>query len=183
MLLPTARYKPALIVIHWLTLLILIGVYACIEGRQYFPRGSVIRGDLKTWHFMLGLSVFALVWLRLILRWFNVTPPIEPAPPRWQSVLARAVHIALYGVMIGMPIGGWLILSAAGKPIPFFGLELPPLVAPDHTLAKTVEKLHKTIGNAALYLMGLHVVAGLFHHYIVRDNTLLRMLPERIRDR
>ncbi len=166
------RYRPALIALHWLTLLLLIGVYACIEGREFFPRGSALREGLKTWHFMLGLTVFGVVWLRLLLRLFSVTPPIEP------PLLSRAVHIALYAVMIGMPLGGWLILSAAGKPIPFFGLELPALVMPDKDLAKTVKNLHETVGIAALYLIGLHALAGLFHHYFLRDNTLLRMLPE-----
>jgi superoxide oxidase len=173
-----ARYRPALIALHWLTLLLLIGVYACIEGREFFPRGSALREGLKTWHFMLGLTVFGVVWLRLLLRLFSVTPPIEPPLPRWQTLLSRAVHIALYAVLIGMPLGGWLILSAAGKPIPFFGLELPALVMPDKDLAKTVKNLHETVGIAALYLIGLHALAGLFHHYLRRDDTLSRMLPE-----
>jgi len=172
-----ARYHSAIIVVHWLTLLLLIGVYVCIEGREFYPKGSAPREALKTWHFMLGLSVFALVWLRLLLRLVTVTPPIDLPLPRWQTLLSKAVHGLLYLVMIGMPIGGWLILSAAGKPIPFFGLELPPLVGPDKVLARTIENVHKTVGLAALYLIGLHGLAALFHHYISHDNTLARMLP------
>lgn len=87
------------------------------------------------------------------------------------------MHAALYLMMVGMPLAGWIILSAEGKPIPFFGLELPALVSANEELADTVEDIHETIGTAGYYLIGLHTVAALFHHYIQRDNTLLRMLP------
>jgi cytochrome b561 len=63
-----ARYRPALIALQWLTLALLIGVYACIEGREFIPRGTALRAGLKTWHFMLGLTVFGVAWLRLWLR-------------------------------------------------------------------------------------------------------------------
>ena len=172
-----SHYRPALIAIHWLTLGLLAAAYVCIEGREYFPRGSAMREGMKTWHFMLGLSVFALVWVRLVLRLTSTAPPIVPPLARWQHRLSRAMHVTLYAVMIGMPLGGWLILSAAGKPVPFFGLELPPLVAPDKALSKSVESIHKTIGNIALYLIALHAAAALYHHHIAHDNTLLRMLP------
>ena len=59
---PFSRFS---IMMHWLMLALLAGVYACIELREFYPRGSDVREGLKTWHFMLGLSVFALVWVRL----------------------------------------------------------------------------------------------------------------------
>ncbi|HEY8219812.1 MAG TPA: cytochrome b/b6 domain-containing protein, partial [Methylobacter sp.] len=71
----------------------------------------------------------------------------------------------------------WLILSAAGKPIPFFGLHLPALISENKPLAKALAEIHKTIGTAGYFLIGLHAAAALFHHYIVRDNTLRRILP------
>ena len=79
--------------------------------------------------------------------------------------------------MIGMPLAGWLILSGEGQTIPFFGLELPPLIAADKALAKSIEELHETAGLVGYYLIGLHALAGLYHHYFVKDNTLKRMLP------
>ncbi|MNP75825.1 hypothetical protein D3C76_1729480 [compost metagenome] len=81
--------------------------------------------------------------------------------------------------MIGAPLAGWLILSAAGKPIPFFGLELPALIGPDKELAGQIKELHELAGTAGYWLIGLHAVAALFHHYVSRDNTLVRMLPGR----
>jgi len=79
--------------------------------------------------------------------------------------------------MIGMPVLGWFILSAAGKPIPFFGLELPALVAKNKELASSLKELHETIGVLGYYLIGIHAIAALFHHYILKDNTLTRILP------
>jgi cytochrome b561 len=78
--------------------------------------------------------------------------------------------------MIGMPIAGWLILSAAGKPIPFFGLELPPLIAENKELSKSIKSLHETAGSIGYFLIGIHAIAGLFHHYVVKDNTLKRII-------
>lgn len=163
-----SRYGSLTIALHWLTLLLIVGVYACIELKGNFPKGSDTRELLKQWHFMLGLSVFLLVWLRLLVRLLSPNPRIEPALPAWQAAVARLVHYALY-----------LILSAAGKPIPFFGLELPPLVAKNADLAGQIKEWHETIGNAGYFLIGLHAAAGLFHHFVSRDNTLLRMLPQR----
>jgi cytochrome b561 len=159
---------------HWLMFLLLVAVYACIELRELYPKGSDPREALKTWHFTFGLTVFALVWVRLALRLFQLTPAIEPPAPNWQNLLAKLVHFALYAMMIGLPVAGWLILSGEGKPIPF---GLPPLIAENKELAETVEELHTAVGEAGIFLIGLHTVAALYHHYFMRDNTLVRMLP------
>lgn len=163
--------------LHWLMLLIILAVYACIDLRGYFPKGGYTRESLKTWHFMLGLSVFVLVWLRLLVKITNPVPLIEPNPPKWQTLLAKFMHVALYMLMIAMPILGWVLLSASGKTIPFFGLELPALVAKNKPLADLIKEIHETGGTIGYFLIGLHAAAALFHHYFVRDNTLRRMLP------
>ena len=172
-----SRYGSLSIALHWLMLVLIAGVYACIELKGNFPKGSEPRELLKQWHFMLGLSVFALVWLRLLARAIAPTPAIKPALPAWQAVPAKLMHLALYALMIGAPLAGWLILSAAGKPIPFFGLELPPLVGKNPDLAGTIKEWHELAGSAGYWLIGLHAVAGLLHHFVVRDNTLTRILP------
>lgn len=174
---PPRRYGTLSIAMHWLMLALIAGTYACIELKGNFPKGSDGRALLSQWHFMLGLSVFALVWLRLIGRMIHPTPPITPTPPAWQNSLAKLMHLALYALMIGLPLAGWATLSAAGKPIPFWGLELPPLLDPNPDLAKQIKGWHETAANVGYWLIGLHALAGLFHHYISRDNTLVRMLP------
>ena len=114
------RYGTLSIGLHWIMLLLLIAVYASINLRELYPKGSDLREALKTWHFMLGLCVFALVSLRIYARLSEPTPSITPEPMPWQSLSANVMHIALYALMIGMPLLGWLLLSANGKPIPFF---------------------------------------------------------------
>lgn len=176
----TDRYGSLSIGMHWLMLLLLVAVYACIELREFYPRGSDLREGLKTWHFMLGLGVFALVFVRLAIRLVSgPTPPIRPAPPVWQERLAALMHLALYAFLIAMPLLGWLTLSASGKPIPFFGLQLPALLGADKALADSLKEIHETIGTVGYYLVGLHALAALVHHYVNRDNTLRRMLPGR----
>lgn len=174
-----SRYSPLSIALHWVMLLLIAAVYACIELKGNFPKGSEPRELLKHWHFMLGLGVFALVWLRLLGRLLHKTPAISPAPPAWQTGVAHLMHLALYVLMIGMPLLGWLLLNAEGKPAPFFGIELPMLVPQNHSLAENIEELHEFGGQAGYWLIALHAAAGLFHHYVSRDNTLTRMLPGR----
>jgi cytochrome b561 len=174
-----SRYGSLSIAIHWLMVLLFVAVYGSMELRDLFEKGSDPREAMKTWHFMLGLLVFALVWLRLAARLSGPAPAIQPEPPSLQQLSAKLLHLALYALMIGMPLTGWLILSATGKPIPFFGLELPALIGENKGLAKQLEELHEVVGTTGYFLIGLHTVAALYHHYIVRDNTLTRMLPER----
>jgi cytochrome b561 len=174
------RYGSLSIALHWLMLLLFVAVYATIELRGLFPKGSDPREAMKAWHFMLGLSVFVLVWLRLaIYATAGPVPPVQPEPPRWQALAAKLMHVALYVFMVAMPLLGWLILSAEAKPIPFFGLDLPALTGENKQLAETVQEIHETVGEVGYWLIGLHAAAALFHHYFLRDNTLRRMLPSR----
>lgn len=175
----TKRYGSLSIWLHWLMLVLIIAVYACIELREYYPRGSNVREALKSWHFMLGLCVFALVWLRLVGIMIGKVPQILPSPAKWQIRSAKAMHLALYVLMIGMPLLGWLLLSASGKPIPFFGLHLPALTSENKNIADTIKEIHEAGGTAGYFLIGFHAAAGLFHHYVMRDNTMLRMLPKK----
>jgi cytochrome b561 len=110
------RFGSALISLHWLMLVLIVAVYACIELRELYPRGSDIREGLKTWHYMLGLSIFALVWLRLIVRSLTAVPAIVPRPPEWQLRVAHVTEFAIYIFMIAMPLLGWLILGAGNQP-------------------------------------------------------------------
>ena len=161
---------------HWLMLVLIIAVYAMMEFKSIFPRGSTSRQLMATWHFMLGLSVFYLVWLRLLVRSQGVEPAIEPPPARWQVLLSSFVHWALYLLMIGLPLLGWLTLSAKGLPVPFFGLELPPLMEKSPDLAVLFKKIHEAVAKAGYLLIGLHAAAALHHHYVKHDNTLTRMI-------
>jgi cytochrome b561 len=93
--------------------------------------------------------------------------------------VAHLTELAIYVFMIAMPLLGWAILSGEGRPVPFFGLELPALIGENRGLAKQLEEIHETIGNVGYFLIGLHAAAALIHHYVQHDSTLARMLPSR----
>jgi cytochrome b561 len=172
------RYAPPMVVLHWLMLLLLAAVLLLVQWLEFIPKDdAAFRGVVRDWHKSLGLLVFALVWVRLAFKLLTPTPPITPAPARWQAQAAKAVHLALYAVMIATPLAGWLMSNANGRSAAFFGLVLPALIAENKPLAKQIFEVHETLGNALLWLVGIHAAAGLFHHYVMKDNTLLRMLP------
>ncbi len=175
----TQRYGSLSIALHWLMLALIAVVYFTMEFRGIFPKGSAGRTWMIQAHFTFGLTIFALVWLRLLARITAPTPQITPAIPTWQAIPAKLMHLALYVLMIGAPLAGWLILSAKGKPIPFYGLELPALLGKNHALAENLEHWHVLAAKTGYWLIGLHSVAALYHHYVSRDNTLTRMLPRR----
>ncbi len=171
------KYARPLVALHWLMFLLLIVVYAAMEFRVLYDKGMPEREFMKSLHFMFGLCVLALVLLRLLAK--RLSPHPEAAVHSGALLVlqraSRLGHAVLYLFMFIMPIAGWLMLSAAGKPIPFFGLELPALIAPDEALAKQIKSIHALAGNIGYGLIGLHVAAALFHQLVLKDRLLQRM--------
>jgi len=172
------HYGSLSITMHWLMLILIAATFAFIECRVFFDKGTETRDLFKMWHFMLGISVLLMALIRLYFRFTQVSPKISPPLSVMQNIAAKSVHIILYVFMVAMPIAGWMILSAYGKPVPFFGLELPPLMAVDKDIGKSIKEIHEFIGELGYYLIGCHALAALTHHYIQKDDTLTRMLPD-----
>lgn len=171
------RYGAVAIGLHWAMVILLAAVYACIELREFFPKGSEPRAALKEWHYLLGLTVFALAGLRLTLTLLSMRPDIVPAPPRWQQHAARAMLLGLFGLMLGMPLLGWTLLSAEGHRLIALGQQLPPLMAENKAWAGRLKDVHEIIGKVGYALIAVHSLAALVHHYVLKDNVLKRMLP------
>jgi cytochrome b561 len=169
------RYGGLSIALHWLMLLLIALVYATMEFKTAFPKGSAQRDAMATWHYMLGLSVFFLAWLRLLARVTGPNPAVVPAMPKWPAALAGTTHASLYALMLGLPLLGWLTLSAKGTPVPFFGAVLPALLEKSESLARRLKDIHETLATAGYFIIGLHAAAALYHHYVRRDNTLRLM--------
>jgi cytochrome b561 len=172
------RYGTVSITLHWVMALLMVSVYATIELHEAYgrtPTGAMF----ENWHTMLGFFILFLVVLRLGLRFAQATPAITPPLGNWQHKLAALMHVALYAFMLVMPVIGWVLLSAEGHDVMFLGLQLPALAATDRAYADTVAEVHEVIGTLGYYMVGLHAVAALFHHYFVKDNTLVRMLPQK----
>ena len=130
-------------------------------------------------HKSVGITILALALLRLAWRWFERPPP-PPPMPRWQAIASRLNHGALYLLLFALPLSGWLMSSAAARPVSWFGLvQLPDFVAPDPGLKEVFEEVHEVLVNVLLALVILHVAAALKHQFIDRDGLLFRMLPGR----
>jgi len=171
------KYGRSLITLHWLMFFLFIFVYAVIEFRVFFDKGTPEREFMKSLHFMFGLLVLLLVLFRLVARRLSPRPPPDSSEG-WYKLLDRASqvgHWTLYAFMLGMPLMGWVVLSAAGQPIPFFGLFMPALIGPDETLSKQLKSLHETAGSFGYVLIGVHLLAAFFHQFILKDNLMARM--------
>jgi cytochrome b561 len=100
--------------------------------------------------------------------------------PAWQRQAARLTHWGLYALFFAVPLLGWAYSSAAGFPIVLYGvLPLPDFVSPDKALAGAIKPWHARVAWLMALLVLVHVAAALKHHFINRDELLLRMSPGR----
>jgi cytochrome b561 len=171
----TNRYHPASIFLHWFVFLLVIAAFISIELKGQFPKGSEPRELCKTVHAFFGQLIFLAMILRLLLRKiYGVPAPTNPNP---QIVTAaKAMHWLLYALLLISPIFGMLYFQYGGKEVHFFGLVWPQLLTPNPEMKKTVEGIHEFLGNSLYFLIGIHALAGLWQHYVLKDDTLRRML-------
>ncbi|WP_127471428.1 cytochrome b [Thiomicrorhabdus aquaedulcis] len=175
----SAHYGVSSMTLHWLMFGLIVLAYASIELKDAFDKESEVRFWIKNLHHAIGLLILGLVGVRLGLKWIQLTPLITPEPSVRQVIAARWGHIALYVFMFFTPLAGWLMVSAKAKTIWFFGLNVPSLFTPDPVWAERFEDLHEVLGQIGYALIALHVAAALFNHYVLKDNTLIRMWPTR----
>lgn len=165
--------------LHWLVAVLVGGMLALgfyMTGLPLSPQ----KLQYYSWHKWAGVTVFLLVWLRLAWRIVQPAPPLPAHLPAPARLAARAGHAALYGLMLAVPLTGWLMSSAKGFQTVWFGLvPLPDLLARDRALGETLAGVHGALNWLLLALIAGHVMAALFHHFIHKDGTLHRMLPAR----
>ena len=138
---------------------------------------SLEKLKLYGWHKELGVLILMLVIFRILWRLSNITPPLPTAMPHWQKLASRAAHLAFYGFLIIMPLTGWLISSAAGLPVSFFGLfVLPTLIPADEHLRLLFSDIHQWLAYTLIATICAHVAAALQHHFINKDDILRRIL-------
>lgn len=168
------RYSRAQAWLHWLTALLIfaaIGLGLTMTEMAFSP--SKLRW--YSWHKWLGVTVLLLSALRLLLR-LRQGAPAEPPMPRWQRLLAGAVHRLLYGLLFAIPLSGWLMSSAAGVPVTYLGLvTLPDLVAADKALQGTFKAVHLYLNYTFFALLAAHIGAVIKHQWLDRDHLLARM--------
>ena len=175
------RYGIIAIALHWLMAVLLVtlvalGLYMVSLPDVGFNTKKIL---LILFHKELGIVALALVTVRLAWRIGNVLPALVENLPDWQKLTARFVHLSFYALMLALPVTGWLMSSAAGIPVYFFGLfSLPDFIAHDEYLFQVFIEIHKWLSYALIVCILVHAGAALRHHFMLRDDTLKRMLPD-----
>ena len=174
------RWGPVSQGFHWLIVLLILVL--AIVG---LTMGELPRTPKYFWvytaHKSLGITVLALMLLRLGWRLYAGAPAPVAGTPGWQATIANLTHWLLYALVLAMPLSGWLYDSASGlRPFRYFGLfDVPKLTGPDERLADRAHDAHELLFLVLVALVALHAGAALYHHLFRRDDTLARMLPAR----
>ena len=172
------RWGPVSQAFHWIIMLLIVGL--AIVG---LTMGELPKTPKYFWvytaHKSTGLLVLALVIARLGWRLYAGKPEPVPGTPTWQERIATVTHWLLYGLILLMPISGWLYDSASGlRPFRWYGLfDVPKLSPPDEALRHLSHEVHEWGFWVLLALVAAHAGAAFYHHYFQRDATLVRMLP------
>jgi cytochrome b561 len=173
------RYGIVAQMLHWLIMLLVCAQFGLALRADALPRGPALLSVLGL-HKSVGITIFALMILRLLWRTFNPAPDPPAHISRWQRVAAQISHLALYGLLLLLPLFGWLMSSARNFPVSWFRLfTLPDLIAPSEAAYRFFHEGHELLARMLLLIMLLHVAAALKHHFIDGDNVLMRMLPWR----
>ena len=161
---------------HWIIALAILGngTFGLLMDLARSPMQKI---SWLALHKSIGLTVLALVLLRIAWRWRDGRPPDEPAP-RWQQWLAHVVHGVLYALIVALPLSGWWFNSVTGKPLQWFKLfNLPALATKNDDLRHLSHAVHEYLFWFLLLVLVAHVGAALKHHGFDNDNVLRRMLP------
>ncbi len=169
-------YDRATIILHWLTAILVVSLFASAETWGFLPRGTPLRGELQTLHISLGILLAAIIVMRVIWRLVQGRR-LSPATTGLQAIAAKTVHIALYVLLCLQAALGFLFRWVQNEPFTFFGLFTIPHVTLAPGLRSTFGWLHNNVAWAIIIVAGFHALAALLHHYVLKDRVLTRMLP------
>lgn len=176
------------ITLHWVMGLLLIASFTLVWAFSNQTMPTRI-----SYHAQIGITLLALVVLRIVVRLFSWKPAPPVEMPRWQSVVAHIVQGLIYLIIIAQAIGGWIAVNAAGYPLKWFGMNLPMLVDKNEQITQFIfgieakegiaeqEGMHSVLGITLGVLVAIHILAALYHRFIRRDQVVQAMLPKFLR--
>ena len=136
--------------------------------------------DLFITHKSIGLTVLLLVVLRLGWRLRSGRPAHPQTTSAWEKRLADVGHWVLYALMMLLPLTGWWISDTSRIPFKLFAaIPLPDLMAADKAASELAASVHDGLTKALVFVLAVHVLAALRHHFLLKDDSLKRMLFSR----
>jgi cytochrome b561 len=185
-------YGLVAILLHWIIAIVIVALLAMGAVMVRMTPGSSLQLEVYQFHKSLGIAVLALTAVRLAWRLFHPQPPLPANLKPWEMALARVTHLGFYVLMIALPLSGWMMVSASVWNIPtvvFGAFTLPHLpvlggLENKKPVEDALKETHEALAIGMLILLALHVAGALKHHFVLRDDTLARMLPAiRVRTR
>jgi cytochrome b561 len=169
------RFDPISIVLHWLTVLLIIGQFTTMWLHEAVGHGTTLGSEILDVHRSMGMLTWIVALARVVWRQrFAYLPPFPESMPKLQQWIAKANEYGLYTLLLVQPVTGLGGMLFDGRPFRLFLWQVPALTAPPIHLL--LEEAHKVGGKALLVLIGLHACAALFHGVVLRDGVLQRML-------
>ncbi|GAB5096969.1 cytochrome b [Caballeronia sp. LP006] len=169
------RFSPLQRALHWLMAI-------CILAMLFIGVGmvSTVRPDYLTLvsiHKPLGVTILVLALIRLVVRLVRGAPPLPANMPEPMKLAAHLSHLAFYALMIGLPLIGYGMLSAADYPVVVFGVRLPSILPHSNSLHSLLWDAHKYLALCFFALIVVHLAAALFHALVRRDGVFQAMAP------
>ena len=165
--------------LHWLVVGLIVLQYVLAEiADEAGERGALLQQlAVLANHKSVGMTVLGLALIRLGWRLRHPAPPLPSSTATWQATAATAAHWLLYGLLIALPITGWLMSSASAYSVSWFNLfAFPDLVGADPELKSTLESVHEFLADTLLVLAIVHIGAALAHHFHLKDDVLRGMM-------
>lgn len=174
-------YGPVARRLHWWTVAVVvvqvpIGFVMVWRGKTLNIWDGVTT-SLYSMHKLIGFVVLWLVVVRLVYRFMRGAPADEPTLTGWQRALAHVTHWGLYGLLLAVPLSGWVGISFFGARDIFGLVSLPAIVPEDADAASRVFFAHWVLASLLVAVIAAHVGAALYHFLVRRDGVLSRMLP------
>jgi cytochrome b561 len=170
-------YDPVARGLHWIVASLIAAQFLVGWTMPDILRDTPPTG-LVGWHLSLGATIVLFVALRVLWRITHRAPPLPSSTPQPLRFVATATHWLMYALLIVVPVLGWGNAASRGYPVRLFGVvSLPPVTAQGSSIGHAMGDIHSLLATVLAIVIGLHIVGALFHRFILRDNTLSRMLP------
>ncbi len=171
------NYDGTAIALHWATAVLVFANFALAQTWDWFAKPT--KGLMEDTHMSFGVLLTAVIVSRLIWRWIPGRQ-VSSAAAGWGRIASKGTHYLLYALLVAEAALGFTFRWGAGRPMEFFGLGIPPMIGEiARPLRRELREFHEWIGWAIVIIALLHAFAALYHHYVLKDRVLKRMLPTR----